>query len=155
MFCKYTREEFPLATYIILPTSTIPKNISILDHCMFQLLQQIICLIKEKYDLPSDSNQECIQARFNNSSNYKNATILLLNNFYSENIQCVEQQNKWPIELLKLHNGVVLKERHPISDNRCYSVITLHTADLVKIKECLERLPELELIDDSMHKIAF
>lgn len=153
MFSKYDKREFPSETHTILPNSTIPKNISILDHCMYELLQQIVCLIKQKYCLQSDSNYECIQARFNNSYNYKNATILLLNNFYSENILCVDQQNKWPIELLKQHNGVVLKEKHPLSHNRCYSVVTLPTADLVKIKECLERLPELEIMEETSNKM--
>ena len=152
MFCKYTKEIFPFKTYVILPTSTIPTTVSILDHCMFQLLQQIVLLIKQKYALHSHSNYECVYARFDNSSGYQSASILFLNNFHSEKIECMEQQNKWPIELLKHYNGVLSKENHPTCGHKCFSVVALPTADLVRIKECIERLSQPEIVEDYSNK---
>ncbi|WP_298626848.1 hypothetical protein [uncultured Legionella sp.] len=78
MFNKSIKERLFPTVYTILSTSIIPCDLSILDRSLYTLLQQIVRLVKHKYDINDDYNNERVRARFA-SSDYTKAKIILLN----------------------------------------------------------------------------
>lgn len=139
MFNKSIKEGQFFKTYTILSTSAIPRDLSILDKSMYTLLQQIVCLIKQKYGINDDYNNERVRARFT-SSDYTKANIILLNGLQAHDESNLDKSYKALINFLQSHNGIKTIDQQKQQPYLSYFVISVNTSDLVKVLKGLEKL---------------
>lgn len=139
MFSKSARELIEFKTYQIIPKSSAPKNCSRLVKETFELLEVVVCLIKEKFALFDDSSTEYVQAQFTDST-YKKIRIILANACFDHRVSEVDKQNTAPIDFLKQYDAKITKECHTHRIGWSNTVITLNPSHLLAIKEGLEQI---------------
>lgn len=153
MFSKARQELQDYKTFQVFTTASTPKNYSRLEKETFELLKQLLVLIKEKFNLQEDANTDYVHAQFTNAC-YDEVEILFLNSSCDYRDTKVDKQNKPPIAFLKTFNPCLSKKNHPSFVGWSYTVVGLDSKKLVDLLIALEKLPaplKEDLEGDNLH----
>lgn len=128
MFSKPTMNVRNGKLYCISTKSVVPEDVPLLDHCMFELLHQVIVLIADFFKI-------AVEARFHNSY-YSCASIVILKGYYEEVVDVL--QHKEVIRFLKNMGGMESTKLTAYDSLWKNTIVMLHTRDLVRLKEKIE-----------------
>lgn len=154
MFSKPVSELQEYKTHMVYSMSCAPKNSSRLERETFEVLKQLLLLIKSKFNLQEDVNTDYVHAQFTNFS-YEKVELLFVNSSRDCNDDKVDKQNKAPIAFLKAYQPQIGKKTHP-HVGWSYSVVTLASTQLVTIQNALKKLPILaeDHLEDDKHSFS-